>query len=125
MRGSDHVGADEAPEHNVKMGTEIDVTTNDVLREQQHGLDVIDAIVLPQLEPMVHIDSDDHSDIDNDSDGEPVGHLYPFLVLSDDVDSEDEVVHESFKRQTLGELKDQNHNSVFGRMGLWMPLLQP
>ena len=69
MGGSDHFGDGKAPKHIVKLGTEIAV-----------AVDVVGAAVLPEPEPVVHSDSDDHSGVDSDSDGEPVGHLYPFLV---------------------------------------------
>ncbi|KAE8814680.1 hypothetical protein D1007_08212 [Hordeum vulgare] len=71
MGGSDHAGADEAPEHIMKMGIDISVAVDDVSCEQYLNLDVVTIIVLPHPEPMVHIDSDYHSSVDSDSDGEP------------------------------------------------------
>ena len=64
----------------MKVGTEIAVIGDDVSRGQQCRLDVVAYATLPQPEPVVHSDSDEHSSEDNDSDGELVGHIYPFLV---------------------------------------------
>ena len=77
--GSGDAGAAEAPEHDMNMEREVVVASDKVLLH----LDVVDGIVLPQPEPEVHTDSDDHSGDDSDDDGQLVSHLYPFMCQID------------------------------------------
>ena len=93
--GSSDAGAAEAPEHGVKMETEVAVTTG----ELSLHLDVVDGVELPQPEAEFHTDSDDHSgdnlddhsnddsddhsSDDSDNDGQLVSHLYPFMCQID------------------------------------------
>ena len=73
--GSGDTRAAEAPEHGVKMETEVVVAADEVLLYH----DIVDGVVLPQPVPEVHTDSVDDSGDDSDDDGEPVSHLYPFV----------------------------------------------
>jgi hypothetical protein len=70
--GSGDTGAAKAPEHSVKLETEVAVTANEVSRGQKRDGD---DVVLPLPEPEVHSDSG----YDSDDDEEPVSHLYPFM----------------------------------------------
>ena len=77
IRGSGDAGTAEAPEHGVKLETEVVVAADEVSHGQKSDGD---GVVLPLPEPEVHNDSDEHSSGDNDSNGELVCHIYPFLV---------------------------------------------
>jgi hypothetical protein len=74
--GSGDAVATEAPEHGVKLETEVAISADEVSRGQKRDGD---GIVLPLPEPEVYSDSGDHSGDDSDDDGEPVSHLYPCM----------------------------------------------
>lgn len=73
--GSGDAGAAEAPEHGVKLETDVAVAADEVSRGQKCDVDIVDGVVLPLPEPEVPSDFGDGSD----DDGKPVSHLYPFM----------------------------------------------
>ena len=85
--GSGDTRAAEAPEHGVKMETEVVVAADEVLLYH----DIVDGVELPQPWVEFHTDSDDHSGDDSDDhsgedsddDGQLVSHLYPFMCQID------------------------------------------
>ena len=82
--GSGNAGVAKAPEHSVKMETEVVVTAGKLSLHP-------DVVELPQPEAEFHTDSDDHSGDDSDDhsgddsddDGRLVSHLYPFMSQID------------------------------------------
>ena len=87
IEGSGDAGAAKAPEHGVKMETEVAVTTGELSLHP----DIVNGVELPQPEAEFHTDSDDHSvddsddhsGDDSDDDGQLVSHLYPFMCQID------------------------------------------
>ena len=62
--GSGDASAGEAPAQRMKLGTEVAIAADEVLRGQQHDLDFVSIVVPPQPDTEVHGYSGNNSDSD-------------------------------------------------------------